>query len=99
MRLDLDLPCIHPGVDGAFGSLADDALYLDHELVSEGVRGVVGLSGDLRVEDHLRDAEAVAKVDEDEAAKVTPSVDPSLERDRRLRVVDAKCAAGNAADG
>ena len=48
----------------------------------------------LGLEDDLRDAVAVAKVDEDQAAEVAPGVDPAVERDRLADVLLRQFPAG-----
>jgi hypothetical protein len=53
---------------------------------------------DLRVEDDLRQAVAVAQIDEDESTKVTPPVDPAPQCDVPSDIVKAKRAAGQPAN-
>jgi hypothetical protein len=54
----------------------------------------VGERGGLGVEDDLGDAEAVAEVEEDEAAVVAAAVDPAHEGDGFAGVGRAELAAG-----
>ncbi len=98
MRLNLDVAGRHLRVGGALRALADEAIDPDNVLVAEVAGGVVGVPGDLGVEDDLGDAEAVAQIDEDQAAKVTTAVDPALQRHLLAGVVEPELAAGSAID-
>jgi hypothetical protein len=50
-----------------------------------------------RIHHHLHDAVAIAKVNKDEAAVVSATVDPAGETDTTLSIARAQCAADVAA--
>ena len=96
-RLDLDLAGRQRGILLAGQALAHDALDQQHVLqpglAGDGVRRGVGLG----VEDHLRQAVAVAQVNEDQLAVVAPVGDPARERDLVAHVRGGQLAAGSRA--
>ena len=86
---DLDLAGGHVGVFEARAAAADVSLDGDDVLRTRGVGFGVG-GFDLLVDDDLRDAGAVAQIEEDEAAVVAAAVDPAHENDILPRVLGAK---------
>ena len=72
---------------------ADDG---DDELVAKLAGFVVHARACVRVEDDLRDAGAVAKIDEDEVAEIAAAVDPAHENDAAAGIGGAKFAACDA---
>ena len=88
---DLDVAGRQPRVLGSGRPLANAAAHADDVFVAQ-LLGL-GEAGLLRVEDDLRDAVAIAQVDEDQAAVIAAAIDPSVEFDRLSLVLDAKTAA------
>ncbi len=91
----LDLARRMLGIGHAGGPTGDDARDLDHVLGPQRLalvddrRRRVG-----RIEDDLRDAVAIAEIDEQAAAMVAVAIDPATEGDRLADVFDAKFATG-----
>ena len=84
-----DLAGRHVGIFQARAAAADAPLHGDDVLRPRGVG--LGVGGcDLLIDDHLRDAGAVAQVEEDEAAVVAAAVDPAHQHDVLPRVFGAK---------
>ncbi len=81
LDLELDLARRHVRVDGLRAPGDERALGAQHELVPDLVRECRRLGGVLGVDHDLRDAGAVAQVDEYEAAVVAAPVSPPGERD------------------
>ena len=73
----------------------DLAGHLDHPFAAELLRLSVGVWGIGGIEDHLGEPTAVPQVDEDEAAVVAPSVDPSGQGDCLALVLCSQVAAGD----
>ncbi len=86
---DLDLAGGHVGVVEPLATAADASLDGDDVLRTRGVGFGVG-GFDLLVDHDLRDAGAVAQIEEDEAAVVAAAVDPAHENDILPRVLGAK---------
>ena len=64
------------------GARFDDALDLDDVLAARGLRKVPRLRGVARIENHLREAVAVAQVDENNAAVVADGLHPAAQAER-----------------
>ena len=79
MSDDFDFAGGHVGVAEAFAAFADGALYGYDVFVAGGFGLGVSCRAELFVEDDLRDAAAVADVEEDEVAVVAAAVDPAHE--------------------
>ena len=88
---DFDLAGGHVGVFEARAAAADVAFDGDDVLGARGV-GLVVRGADLLVDDDLRDAGAVAQVEEDEVAVVAAAVDPAHQNHVLPRVFRAKLA-------
>jgi hypothetical protein len=74
-------------------TVADLAAHAEHPLAARLVADGEGLRRELRIEHHLRDALAVAEVDEDAAAVIAPRVDPAEEHDLAIDVGVSEQAA------
>ena len=90
---ELDFAGGHVGIGEAFATLAEDSGDGDDVLGTRGFGLGVGLGGDFLVEHDLRDAGAVAEVEEDEIAVVATAVDPAHEGDGFAGVGAAQVAA------
>ena len=86
---DFDLAGGHAGVFQAGGAAADFSFNGNNKFRTGGVGFGVG-GRDLLVNDDLRDAGAVAQIEEDEAAVVAAAVDPAHQNDILPRVFGAK---------
>ena len=89
---DFDLAGRDVFVDGARIAqlhVPDDG---EHKLRAHGIRLVVDLGAGVGRDDHLRDAAAVAQVEEDEVAEIAPLIDPSHEHNLRAGVGGAQLA-------
>ena len=95
VREDLDLAGNEPGVRGARGTRADEAVDANAELVAQALGDREGGRA-IRIADDLHEALAVAQVDEDDAAMVAAAVDPAGERDGlgEMAAVDATAVVG-----
>ena len=90
----LDLARSELSVGLALGALAHHAGNLDGPLGTDGLSGVErGAAGMLRVEGDLRNALAVAQVDEDQAAVVAATPHPTGEGHLLANVLEAKLVA------
>ncbi len=78
------------GVGGARRTLAHQAGHADAELVAQALRGREG--GVVRIEHDLRQARAVAQVDEDDPAVVAAAVHPAVQGDGLAEMVTANLA-------
>ena len=83
---------------GACASRCDGAFDGDHPLAARVGKGGVGFGGDGGVNDHLHDAVAVTKVDEDEAAVISAAMNPTGEPYASTDVTRAQCAADIASE-
>ena len=91
---ELDVAGGHVGIGEAFAAVAEDSRDGDDVLGARGFGLGVSFGGDFLVEDDLRDAGAVAEVEEDEVAVVAAAVDPAHEGDGLAGVGAAEFAAG-----
>ena len=80
MAQHLDLAAFEAVIGGARRALAHDALDLYAKLVANVFGGLKGCRA-VGVADHLYIAFAVAQVDENHAAVVTPAIDPAAQAD------------------
>ncbi len=92
-RDDLDVAGGVAAATLVFGPQAHVAFDLDHVLGARLLGGREGPFG-VRLDDHLRDAVAVAKIDEHQAAEVAAAVDPALEHDAGAVVKGAQFTTG-----
>ncbi len=79
-------------VDGAGVAQLDVADDGEHKLRAHGACLVVDAGCGIGGDDHLRDAAAVAHVEEDEVAQIAPPVDPAHENNFRAGVRGAQLA-------
>ena len=93
LDLDLDLARRHLWIDRLRRAPDDGAARLEDELVADTVRDFGRLRRVLGVQDELRDAGLVAKVDEDEPAVVAPPRRPTGERHLAALVLGPRLAA------
>ncbi|MNX25236.1 hypothetical protein D3C86_552800 [compost metagenome] len=91
--VDLDLARGEPGIGHAFGAGPDDAGDADDVLVAQTIRELMGVRGEIRLEDHLHDARPVAKVDEDHPSMVPARVHPAKQRHPLANLVQLQGAA------
>src|SRR6185436_6259030 len=98
MREHLYLARAELRIDRAFGPPAHLAGDAQHEFVAHALRGGKGACP-IRVAHHLRQAFAVAQVDEDDAAMVAAAVRPAAERDDTLDERGGELAAVMSAHG
>ena len=81
-------------VDGLLGAVVHNAFHRDDVLTAQPLGLFVGGLVVLGREDDLREAVAVAEVDEDEATEVAPRIDPPLQDDLLADVGRLQFAAG-----
>jgi hypothetical protein len=91
---DLDLAGFHLWVDDVGSAKADLTDGGDDVLGADVLGFGMALGRDFFVEDNLRDAVAVAQVEEDEVAVIAAAVDPAHEGDGFAGVGSAEFAAG-----
>lgn len=80
MTQHFDLAARQIGVDGAFGTIAHDALHLHAELVAHAFGHLEHL-GAVRIADDLNEPFAIAQVDEDNATVIAAAMHPAAQRD------------------
>ena len=91
---ELDVAGGHVGIGEAFAAVAEDSGDGDDVLGTGGFGLGVGCGRDFFVEHDLRDAGAIAEVEEDEIAVVAAAIDPAHEGDGLAGVGAAEFAAG-----
>src|SRR5215213_8345774 len=97
MSLDFDIARGQMRIARPLWPLADVTLYFEDVLITNVTGRAVSVWCELWIENSLRQSVAVAQIDEDESAEVTPSIDPSAQRDVLADVVEAKRPAGQPA--
>jgi hypothetical protein len=90
---NLDLAGGHLGIDGVFGAQAHLADGGNDILRADGFTLEVAFGCELFIQDNLRDAGAVAEVEEDQVAVVTAAVDPAHEDDVLTGICGSEIAA------
>ena len=96
---DLDLAGRQLGVGVPFGPMPHGALDLHDPLAAGRLGRRVGVRGVLGVRDHLRDAVAIAQVEEGEVAVIAPSMHPPGQRHALADVLGTQLATGMGTEG
>ena len=94
MGYEFDVAGGHVGIGEAFAAVAEDSCDGDDVFGTRCFCLSVSFRRDFLVEDDLRDASAIAEVEEDEIAVVAAAVDPTHEGDGLAGVGAAEFAAG-----